>query len=637
MRNFWHIQMNRGLVNGSTLSQDQVLNMVKNKKIIGTGEWKDKKQDQCKQFKENLNIGDIVMVRNGIQPLALVKVLGDSFPNKTYENERAIEPLSFFDFKLEKKLGKYEGQAQGTLTIINNRNSPTAKFILGWYELIMKEIEMEKIIELLKYKKQIILQGPPGTGKTRVAKEISRKIISNDWISDEDISEAIYPNLNFQSPTGDKSYKITSVIDDTIRVYLNNTGKEYPVYFREIRDRIYKESWDDSEGNLKDDYMSLIALHVFKLFHEKQVKLLQFHPAYSYEDFVRGIVADTTSGSVSYRSIDKVFGEWSERALKNYNDSKKTPEQLSEEQKVDQFLEEFREYLEEQIEKNDGKLFLEDTIIYLFQVEEDAVRYTGDNWKQVTGQRLLFSDIKKLYLSGVNTRQEIKSNPTVSGLAKHHASYFLRVLNLFKEFVKGKPVSVSESNSVTEKNYVLIVDEINRANLPSVLGELIYGLEYRGEPVESIYEVDGSRSITIPPNLYIIGTMNTADRSVGHIDYAIRRRFAFVDVLPKLEPVYNDAKESFKLVSSLFLNNPDEALNTGSNLVRSDFLSPDFRPEDVWIGHSYFLTDKTGEEAKQEISIKMKYEVVPLLKEYLKDGILIDEAKVKEVIQSISH
>lgn len=629
--------MNRGLVNGSTLSQDQVLNMVKNKKIIGTGEWKDKKQDQCKQFKENLNIGDIVMVRNGIQPLALVKVLGDSFPNKTYENERAIEPLSFFDFKLEKKLGKYEGQAQGTLTIINNRNSPTAKFILGWYELIMKEIEMEKIIELLKYKKQIILQGPPGTGKTRVAKEISRKIISNDWISDEDISEAIYPNLNFQSPTGDKSYKITSVIDDTIRVYLNNTGKEYPVYFREIRDRIYKESWDDSEGNLKDDYMSLIALHVFKLFHEKQVKLLQFHPAYSYEDFVRGIVADTTSGSVSYRSIDKVFGEWSERALKNYNDSKKTPEQLSEEQKVDQFLEEFREYLEEQIEKNDGKLFLEDTIIYLFQVEEDAVRYTGDNWKQVTGQRLLFSDIKKLYLSGVNTRQEIKSNPTVSGLAKHHASYFLRVLNLFKEFVKGKPVSVSESNSVTEKNYVLIVDEINRANLPSVLGELIYGLEYRGEPVESIYEVDGSRSITIPPNLYIIGTMNTADRSVGHIDYAIRRRFAFVDVLPKLEPVYNDAKESFKLVSSLFLNNPDEALNTGSNLVRSDFLSPDFRPEDVWIGHSYFLTDKTGEEAKQEISIKMKYEVVPLLKEYLKDGILIDEAKVKEVIQSISH
>ncbi|PSL02239.1 AAA family ATPase [Cecembia rubra] len=637
MRNFWHIQMNRGLVNGSTLSQDQVLNMVKNKKIIGTGEWKDKKQDQCKQFKENLNIGDIVMVRNGIQPLALVKVLGDSFPNKTYENERAIEPLSFFDFKLEKKLGKYEGQAQGTLTIINNRSSPTAKFILGWYELIMKEIEMEKIIELLKYKKQIILQGPPGTGKTRVAKEISRKIISNDWISDEDISEAIYPNLNFQSPTGDNSYKITSVIDDTIRVYLNNTGKEYPVYFREIRDRIYKESWKDIEGNLKDDYMSLIALHVFNLFHEKQVKLLQFHPAYSYEDFVRGIVSDTTSGSMSYRSIDKVFGEWSERALKNYNDSRKTPEQLSEEQKVDQFLEEFREYLEEQIEKNDGKLFLEDTIIYLFQVEEDAVRYTGDNWKQVTGQRLLFSDIKKLYLSGVNTRQEIKSNPTVSGLAKHHASYFLRVLNLFKEFVKGKPVSVSESNSVTEKNYVLIVDEINRANLPSVLGELIYGLEYRGEPVESIYEVDGSRSITIPPNLYIIGTMNTADRSVGHIDYAIRRRFAFVDVLPRLEPVHSDARESFKLVSSLFVKNPEDALNTDSNPERSDCLSLDFRPEDVWIGHSYFLTDKKDEEAKQELKIKMKYEVVPLLKEYLKDGILIDEAKVKEIIHMISQ
>ena len=64
---------------------------------------------------------------------------------------------------------------------------------------------------------------------------------------------------------------------------------------------------------------------------------------------------------------------------------------------------------------------------------------------------------------------------------------------------------------------LLIIDEINRANLPSVLGELIYALEYRGESVESMYEYENILNIKLPKNLYIIGTMNTADRSVGHI------------------------------------------------------------------------------------------------------------------------
>src|SRR5690606_14650101 len=90
------------------------------------------------------------------------------------------------------------------------------------------------------------------------------------------------------------------------------------------------------------------------------------------------------------------------------------------------------------------------------------------------------------------------------------------------------------TDAVELKNYVLIIDEINRANLSSVLGELIYALEYRGEEVQSMYAVDGSNKLILPPNLYIIGTMNTADRSVGHIDYAIKRRFAFVDVLPQI-------------------------------------------------------------------------------------------------------
>ena len=79
---------------------------------------------------------------------------------------------------------------------------------------------------------------------------------------------------------------------------------------------------------------------------------------------------------------------------------------------------------------------------------------------------------------------------------------------------------------------VLIIDEINRANVAAVFGELLYGLEYRGSPVVTSYTVDGDSTLTVPENLLVIGTMNTADRSIGHIDYAVRRRFAFVACAP---------------------------------------------------------------------------------------------------------
>ena len=178
------------------------------------------------------------------------------------------------------------------------------------------------------------------------------------------------------------------------------------------------------------------------------------------------------------------------------------------------------------------------------------------------------------------------------------------------------------------KNYVLIIDEINRANLPSVLGELIYALEYRDKEIETMYELDGNNSLVIPKNLYIIGTMNTADRSAGQIDYAIRRRFAFEVVLPKdLTSDLGDrfAKDLFEKVSKLFVKEIEE--NVG-DLEHSEYLSPEFNPEDVWIGHSYFITD--SEKTKEH---RLQYEIKPLLREYLKDGILKESAK--KIINSL--
>ena len=266
--------------------------------------------------------------------------------------------------------------------------------------------KMNEIIDLLQYKKQIILQGPPGTGKTYSAKKMAFELLG---------------------------------------------------------------------GNIPDRY-----------------KLIQFHPSYTYEDFVRGIVSEIDeNGNIFYQTKNKIIAEFAETA------------------------------------------------------------------------------------------------------------------------------------TASEENYVLIIDEINRANLPSVLGELIYALEYRNEPVQSLYDIDGDNSITIPDNLFIIGTMNTADRSVGHIDYAIKRRFAFVDVLPNAEVIKTEkGKELFNIVAKLFVKQKD-----GVN-INSDFLASDFDYKSVQLGHSYFLLKEgTPDEIKTELEMRLKYEIIPILNEYVKDGLLLESAK----------
>ena len=207
----------------------------------------------------------------------------------------------------------------------------------------------------------------------------------------------------------------------------------------------------------------------------EQFKLIQFHPSYSYEDFVRGIIAETVDEKIKYSVKDKILGSFAQEALKD----------------------------------------------------------------------------------------------------------------------KDKP-------------YVLVIDEINRANLSAVLGELIYALEYRGEAVQSMYAIEGENNLTLPPNLYIIGTMNTADRSVGHIDYAIRRRFAFVNILPK--DLTNELGDQFE--SALFAK--------VANLFNTN-LSSEFKKEEVQLGHSYFITKNTP------IDIRWEYEIKPILFEYVKDGILVGE------------
>lgn len=384
------------------------------------------------------------------------------------------------------------------------------------------ESKIQKYINLLRYKPQIILQGPPGTGKTREAKRIAKALLG--------------------------------------------LGEN-----------------DSLEGN-------------------EQFKLIQFHPSYSYEDFVRGIVAkpNEEGDGIVYTAENKVLAEFAKKALNNWNKA----QQDTQTQKEQGVFEAFIEYVKEELAQNEDYKYPLTESIYIFDADDKRFKYKGDNWEaHRKGLNMNYIDIKRIIESGIKDRQGITKLTNIGGLARQHASYFLRIIEKYYEFRKNyKPII----DKIPLKNFVLIIDEINRANLSAVLGELIYALEYRGEAVQSMYTIDDDNSLVLPPNLYIIGTMNTADRSVGHIDYAIRRRFAFVNVLP--EDLTGELGNQFE--STLFAQVTD-LFNTN--------LSSEFKKEDVQLGHSYFITEYTP------IDIRWEYEIKPILLEYVKDGILIGE------------
>ena len=365
------------------------------------------------------------------------------------------------------------------------------------------ESKIQKYINLLHYKPQIILQGPPGTGKTREAKRIARMLLG--------------------------------LVEDA------------PL-----------------EGN-------------------EQFKLIQFHPSYSYEDFVRGIVAkpNEEGDGIVYTAENKVLAEFAHRALKVFHKP---------------IWEHFKDSL---IEKNKDLFFDKEETIKFYKIDTDK-----------NNEEFLFYQYRN------KDKKEWESDRKPISLSRNFTNENLK--DKFKKFYEVEDNKAWDWKYITDyfiewaenfkriNSYVLIIDEINRANLSAVLGELIYALEYRGEAVQSMYTIDDDNSLVLPPNLYIIGTMNTADRSVGHIDYAIRRRFAFVNVLP--EDLTSELGNQFE--SALFAKVTD-LFNTN--------LSSEFRKEDVQLGHSYFITEQTP------IAIRWEYEIKPILLEYVKDGILIGE------------
>ena len=228
---------------------------------------------------------------------------------------------------------------------------------------------------------------------------------------------------------------------------------------------------------------------------------------------------------------------------------------------------------------------------YIFDIEEDAFRYTGDKWvAHVNGLRMKFDDLREFNRQDVSSRQEIKKMTGISGLANQHASYYYLVYQKILSYLTD---DIEVPTSVEKKNYVIIIDEINRANISRVFGELITLIEpdkrsHGAIPLEA--KLPSGDTFMVPSNLFIIGTMNTADKSIALLDIALRRRFEFEAMFPLYD------------IPGKEIYNSDVLKKINEQIIAT-------KGHDFQIGHSYFMES-------QDLTSVMNKKVIPLLLEY---------------------
>lgn len=324
----------------------------------------------------------------------------------------------------------------------------------------------------------------------------------------------------------------------------------------------------DSLDELENSKYKTLSFDTVKT--EGRYQFLTFHQSYSYEDFVEGFRPDK-DGKISFEN--GLFKKLVQDADNNYGI----------------YFKKFFELIQHEIsDKNSYKVFGAAKILFIDE-SKITLDITGNN----TNVELHIEQLKELWNYYIqyfkkNQKTIVKNKHKIFEQFKNYLeinkiemAHYLNVLYSFINFLE-------ESDKTEDKNYYLIIDEINRGNISKIFGELITLLEEDkrlGEDNELMVTLPYSKEqFGVPKNLYIIGTMNTADKSIALVDIALRRRFTFV----RMEPIEKFLPENVKKINEIIKER---------------------RGSDYLIGHAYFMGNHDNE-------FVMKYKIRPLLEEY---------------------
>jgi 5-methylcytosine-specific restriction endonuclease McrBC GTP-binding regulatory subunit McrB len=417
--------------------------------------------------------------------------------------------------------------------------------------------------KLLEFNKNLILYGPPGTGKTYKANEILKSMTANQ--------------NNEQKSTWKT---ITSL------VLLENNG--LPLHYNEISKRALEQNLKNTSGKtpeqtiLRDIGKDIESHNEISFFMKSEDGIYGLNLPFTFKkatEFVlfannKPMKKNDIAKQIIEHNLVESNGETPERTLST-------------------------EILRD---KDNG---------------EDSVFIQLDN--------------QLITLRGIsNFSQPIDENNNFIRRVTFHPSYS------YEDFVEGFRPNVNDEGTQPyilndgifkeicnaakndlENNYVLLIDEINRGNIPKIFGELITLIEKDKRKIENSLKLTYSKDdFFVPKNLIIIGTMNTADKSLVQMDEALRRRFVFEELMPEpdLLETLNRPGKKYKDI----LENINKKIIEGNNIKQ-------FR--DRQIGHSYFMDEPFGDK---ELRLVIKYQIIPLLQDYFYD----DYEEIKRILGS---
>ena len=370
------------------------------------------------------------------------------------------------------------------------------------------------------------------------------------------------------------------------------TGKSYLA--KEIAADIISNGYFDNYTLLSDE-------------QKQQVEFVQFHPSYDYSDFVEGLRPKINDdGTMGFELQDGVFKRFIERARSNYENSQKSRETIEKETNVRESMAEFFSNIafgEDNFKTVNGSEFT------ITGVDDKHINISIPGNASIKKLSLNIDEVKMMLESG-ETFNKVKDITNFFGkvYGTQEFSYDFAIYKAIKDNKTENSKSVVKTESL--KKYIFIIDEINRGEISKIFGELFFAIDpgYRGKAGEistqySNLHSDPDDKLFVPENVYIIGTMNDIDRSVDSFDFAMRRRFRFIEI---------KADEQLEMLDSL--ENEELKMEAISRMtaLNKEIANVEDLNENYQIGAAYFLKLK-------HISFDQLWTdyLYPLLQEYI--------------------
>jgi len=495
---------------------------------------------------QDVKIGDqgFVKIGGNVQGI-FAKVKIKSLNNKPFipkDKKKHVQDITFEVIKdyTKKKIEYASIQNSALKNKLKNQGS-SFKLTDNEFKILEKLTKDEKMTIPLNQ----ILYGPPGTGKTYNTIDKALEVI----LQREEDTYIVQHTFN--------KHEINQSVED-LKVLIN-------------KDELTNEERKD----LKTAFD----------FYKEQIQFVTFHQSYGYEEFVEGIKADLNNQNIKYKLEEGVFKKLCKEAQKRSLQSI-TIDSNSQILTKDIFRDLYNNFTNNLIDK-DLKIASNYTMetktgikFDLFKNSSPSIVVKSGNER--TSQSVSHNELEKVLFEN--------KKPTYSSYENIIITEILKSFNYKKESIDN-----------TIKNYVLIIDEINRGNISKIFGELITLIEPskrigKDEQITLRLPNSPDEEFGVPSNLYIIGTMNTADRSIAPIDTALRRRFKFAEMPPKPD----------------LLNTNIEGINLQEMLIAINARIEYIYDRDHTIGHSYFMDVKTFLDLKNIF----KDNIIPLLAEY---------------------